>query len=143
MFHEIYEKKVIKMEKYAKIFTGIYVVVCSVTVLVMLTTSFALFNSKYLPSFMLAQKYALPLVVSAMAVVFLTFFEPERLTQRRPVVIMRFVMAMTFLIFTYYLTTLDTASNSAETLTVFGIQWVVTLAETFLFLRINFTDQPK
>ena len=143
MFLEIYEKKVIKMEKYAKIFTGIYVVVCSVTVLVMLTTSFALFNSKYLPSFMLAQKYALPLVVSAMAVVFLTFFEPERLTQRRTVVLMRIVMALTFLIFTYYLTTLDTAANSAETLTVFGVQWLATLAETFFFLQIKFPDRQQ
>lgn len=143
MFHEIYEKKVIKMEKYAKIFTGIYVVVCSVTVLVMLTTSFALFNSKYLPSFMLAQKYALPLVVSAMAVVFLTFFEPERLTQRRPVVLMRIVMSLTLLSFTYYLTTLDTAANSVETLTVFGVQWLATLAETFFFLQIKFPDQRQ
>ncbi len=142
MFLEIYKKKAtVIMEKNARIFTVIYVAVCSVTVLVMLTTSFALFNSKYLPSFMLAQKYALPLVVSAMAVVFLTFFEPERLTQRRTVVLMRIVMALTFLIFTYYLTTLDTAANSVETLTVFGVQWLATLAETFFFLQIKFPDQ--
>lgn len=126
------------MEKYMKILTGVYAAVCSVTVLVMLTTSFELFNSKYLPSFMLGQKYALPLVVSAMAVVFVTFFEPERLTQRKPVVLLRMMMSVTFLIFTYYLTTLDTSANSAETLTVFGIQWVATLAETFYFLQIKF-----
>ncbi|MFZ4622111.1 MAG: hypothetical protein ACOYNS_16245 [Bacteroidota bacterium] len=131
------------MSTNVKILTGIYTLVCSVTVLVMLTTSFELFNEKYFPSFMLAQKYALPLAVSAMAVVFLTFFEPERLSQRGTVVIMRFVMALTLLIFTYYLTTLDSSVNSAGTLIVFGAQWLATLVETFYFLQIKFPDQPK
>ncbi len=137
MIDEIYEKKVTVMNKNIKILTGIYAMVSSVTVLVMLTTSFDLFNKKYLPSFMLAQKYALPLIVSAMAVVFITFFEPERLLQRRSVVVMRFVLALTLLIFTYYLTTLDTAANSAVTLTIFGIQWIATLILTFYYLRIQ------
>lgn len=137
MIDEIYEKKVNDMNRNVKILTVVYAVICSVTVLVMLTTSFDLFNKKYLPSFMLAQKYALPLIVSAMAVVFITFFEPERLVQRRTVVVMRFVMALTLLIFTYYLSTLDGAANSAVTLTVFGIQWIATLIVTFYYLRIQ------
>lgn len=137
MIDEIYEKKVNDMNRNVKILTVVYAVICSVTVLVMLTTSFDLFNKKYLPSFMLAQKYALPLIVSAMAVVFITFFEPERLVQRRTVVVMRFVMALTLLIFTYYLSTLDSAANSAVTLTVFGIQWIATLIVTFYYLRIQ------
>ncbi len=143
MFPEIYEKKATIMSMKVKILTGIYTVICSVTILVMLTTSFELFNEKYFPAFMLAQKYALPLAVTAMAVVFLTFFEPERLSQRGTVVAMRIVLALTLLIFTYYLTTLDTVANSAGTLIVFGAQWIVTLVETFYFLQIKFPDQPK
>ena len=137
MIDEIYKKKVSNMSMNSKILTGIYTIVCSVTVLVMLTTSFELFNEKYFPSFMLAQKYALPLVVSAMAIVFLTFFEPERLAQQRTITVMRIVMMITLIIFTYYLTTLDRTANSAGTLIVFSVQWLATLVETVYFFRLT------
>ena len=117
----------------SKIGAGIFAVVCSVTVLVMLTTSFQLLNEKYFPSFMLAQKYALPLIVSAMAVVFLTFFEPERLSQRITLLVMRLLLSITFLIFSYYLTTLDLHAAYLGTLIVYGVQWIAVLAETIHF----------
>lgn len=124
------------MEK-PKIVALLYGVVTSVTVLVMLTTSFALFNQKYLPSFMLAQKYALPLVVSAMALVFLAFFEPERLHQKKTITVMRIAMAVTLAIFTYYLTTLNVIDESLATLIVFASQWLVTLISTIFFFTLK------
>ena len=125
------------MSTKSKIGAGIYTLICSVTVLVMLTTSFELFNEKYLPSFMLAQKYALPLIISAMALVFLTFFEPERLSQRTTLIVMRSVMIVTFLIFSFYLITLDRKESSAGTMTVFILQWAATLYEAVYFITLK------
>lgn len=115
----------------------IYIIICSITVLVMLTTSFELFKEKYLPSFMLAQKYALPLIISAMAVAFLTFFEPERLQQKLTRNSMQLLMAVTFAIFSYYLTTLNMKETSTGTLIVFILQWSATLFEAVYFFIIN------
>ncbi len=103
----------------------------------MLTTSFEMFNKKYLPSFMLAQKYALPLIISAMAIAFLTFFEPERLQDKKTLNIMQVMMAVIFAIFSYYLTTLDLKETSAGTLIVFILQWCAILFETVYFFVLN------
>ena len=86
---------------------------------------------------MLAQKYALPLIISAMAIVFLTFFEPERLSQRMTLIVMRSVMIVTFLIFSFYLITLDRKESSAGTMTVFIIQWAATLYEMVYFFTLK------
>ncbi len=105
----------------------------------MLTTSFEVFKEKYLPSFMLAQKYALPLIVSAMAIAFLTFFEPERLQDKKTLTAMRILMSLVFLIFTYYITSLNIKEYSEGTLVVFVIQWFAILFETVYFsaMKIN------
>jgi hypothetical protein len=137
MFDEIYKKKAEGMKKKSKIIALLYGGVSSVTVLVMLTTSFALFEQKYLPSFMLAQKYALPLFVSAMAVVFLAFFEPERLAQQRTISVMRIVMLLTLAIFTYYLTTLNAVDEALATVIVYATQWLVTLISTLFFFTLK------
>jgi len=125
------------MKNFRGITAVIYVIICSITVLVMLTTSFELFKEQYLPSFMLAQKYALPLIISAMAVAFITFFEPERLQQKMTLNIMQIAMAVIFLIFSYYLTTLDMKETSEGTLTVFILQWCAILFETIYFAILN------
>lgn len=122
-----------------RIITIIYTLISSVTVLVMLTTSFELFNEKYLPAFILAQKYALPIIVTAMAITFLTFFEPERLSQKNTLIVMRVCLVVTFLIFSYYLTTLNLNQNSIITLIVFIIQWIATLYETVRFFLLKNT----
>jgi len=137
MIREIYEKKVTKMTTKFRISTILYTLISSVTVLVMLTTSFQLFNEKYLPSFMLAQKYALPLIVTAMAITFLTFFEPERLSQKNTLNIMRVLMVITFVIFSYYLTKLNLEETVIITLIVFIIQWIATLYETINFFLLK------
>ncbi|MFA5834521.1 MAG: hypothetical protein WDA22_13670 [Bacteroidota bacterium] len=122
-----------------RIITIIYTLISSVTVLVMLTTSFELFNEKYLPAFILAQKYALPIIVTAMAITFLTFFEPERLSQKNTLIVMRVCLVVTFLTFSYYLTTLNLNQNSIITLIVFIIQWIATLYETVRFFLLKNT----
>lgn len=125
------------MKNSFRLITTLYAAVCSVTLLVMLTTSFELFQEKYLPSFMLAQKYALPLVISAMAAVFVAYFEPERLDQKRSVTVLRIVMIATLVIFSWYLTTLDRTANGLLVLALYGVQWIATLAETVVFFRLR------
>lgn len=143
MFDEIYKKKAEVMKEKSKIVALLYGTVSSVTILVMLTTSFALFEQKYLPSFMLAQKYALPLVVSAMALIFLAFFEPERLGQQRTISVMRIVMLVTLAIFTYYLTTLNTIDEALATLIVYATQWLITLISTFFFFTLKNNEAAR
>jgi len=133
MFDEIYKKKEEEMTKKAEVLAILTGVVTSVTVLVMLTTTFDLLEKKYFPSFMLAQKYALPLVVAAMAQVFLAFFEPERLVQRSTIIVMRIGMLVILGIFSYYLTTLNAVDESLATLIVYGAQWLTLLYGTIVF----------
>lgn len=137
MFHEIYKKKAEVLMEKSKVVALLYGAVSSVTVLVMLTTTFDLFKEKYLPSFMLAQKYALPLVVSAMALVFLAFFEPERLQQQRTITVMRIGMVLTLAIFTYYLATLNAMDESLATLVVYGTQFLATLFAVYFFFTLR------
>ncbi len=119
-----------------KILTPVYLLISSVTVLVMLTTSFELFNEKYLPSFMLAQKYALPIILSAMAAAYLTFFEPERLQDKRTMLGARIGFVITLGVFAFYLFTLDTTTVSGMTLAVYWVQLFATAAATIsLFFR--------
>ncbi len=114
----------------------IYIIICSVTVLVMLTTSFELFNEKYLPSFMLAQKYALPIILSAMAAAYLTFFEPERLFDKKIMLWVKTGFVITLGVFAFYLFTLDTTTISGMTLAVYWVQLFATAAATLsLFFR--------
>lgn len=127
------------MEK-SKIVALMFSAVSSITVLVMLTTSFTLFDKKYLPSFMLAQKYALPLIVSAMALMFVAFFEPERLHQHRSIMVMRITLLLTTVIFSYYLSTLNLSDTALATLIVFVTQWLVILFATIYFFTLKNTE---
>jgi hypothetical protein len=125
------------MKNFPNITAVIYIIICSVTVLVMLTTSFELFKEKYFPSFMLAQKYALPLIISAMTIAFLTFFEPERLLQKNTLLFIRTLMVVILAIFSYYMTTLNIKETATGTLIVFIVQWCATLFETIHFFVLN------
>jgi len=125
------------MKNFRTITSAIYVIISSITVLVMLTTSFELFKEQYMPSFMLAQKYVLPLIISAMVIAFLAFFEPERLQQKKTLNVMQILMAVMFAIFSYYLTTLDIKETSKGTLSIFIIQWCAILFEAVDFFVLN------
>lgn len=124
------------MDKRSKIFAGIFLMISSISVLVMLTTSFELFNSKYLPSFILAQKYAFPIIISAMAIMYVTFFEPERVTEKRTLVIMRSILLVTLLIFTFFLTTINLKVTSGLTISIYLLQWLALLAMSFRFFMV-------
>ncbi|MBI2429946.1 MAG: hypothetical protein HYV29_14350 [Ignavibacteriales bacterium] len=120
-----------------KIFSIAYLLITSITVLVMLVASFEQFNEKYLPSFMLAQKFALPIVISAMAVAFLTFFEPEWLELRKTLVGMRIILTLTLVLFSFFLKTVNLKITSETTIIIYLLQWVATLATTFQFFRMK------
>lgn len=121
------------MEKKTKAAALLYGAVTSVTVLVMLNTTFALFKEKYFPSFMLAQKYALLPVIAAMMLLFLAYFEPERLRQQRTITLMRVTMTAALALFTVYLFSLDYLQEELSTVIVYGAQWLVTLLVTLHF----------
>ena len=132
-------------KQYSVIFNGMkrtryilaisYILVSCVTVLVMLVTSFEQFQEKYLPSFLAAQKFALPVVLSAMAAGYLFFFEPERLAQKRTLVVMRIAMIITLGLFSYYFTTIDMKAISEITLVLFVVQWITTVVMTGFFFK--------
>lgn len=117
----------------SKIFALMYLFISSVTVLVMLTTSFELFDEKYFPSFLLAQKYAFPLIISTMAIIYLVFFEPERLEIKKTITIMKIVMIVTLGLFSFYCTTIDSKAVSLATICLYVVQWIALLGMTVLF----------
>ena len=124
-----------EMKKIHVILVISYVIISSVTVLTMLVTSFEQFQEKYLPSFIAAQKFALPVVLSAMAVAYLFFFEPERLVQKKTLVVMRIVLFVTLALFSYYVTTVNMKIISQLTMGLFVVQWGMIAVMTGWFVR--------
>jgi len=98
----------------------------------MLTTSFELLKAQYLPSFMLAQKYALPIVLSAMTVAFFTFFEPERFHHKKSLTVLRLLMVATCIIHSYFMTTLEIKSLSTGSFVIYIVQWIAIFSEMIL-----------
>ena len=123
------------MKKIHSVLAVSYLIISSVTVLVMLVTSFEQFQEKYLPSFLAAQKFALPIVLSAMAIAFLFFFEPERLAQKKTLVVMRIAMIVTLGLFSYYFTTINMEATSEITLALFVVQWLMIVVMTGVFFK--------
>ncbi len=124
------------MHNRMKIFSIAYLLITSITVLVMLVASFEQFNEKYLPSFMLAQKFALPIIVAASSFAFLVFFEPERLERRSNLLFMRFVMTVTSILFFYFVSTVNMKVTSELTISVYVLELILSLAVMiFFFLR--------
>ena len=112
-----------------------YLIVSSVTVLIMLVTSFEQFQEKYLPSFLAAQKFVLPIVLSAMAVAYLFFFEPDRLAQKKTLVVMRIAMMITLGLFSYYISTVTVEIVSGTGMALFIAQWLMIAIVTGFFFR--------
>lgn len=104
--------------------------------LVMLVASFEQFNEKYLPSFLLAQKFALPVIAVALAFVFLLFFEPERLERRSNLLVMKIVTAATAVLFLYFISTVDMKTTSELTMFIYVLEFIATVAvAVFFFLH--------
>jgi hypothetical protein len=94
----------------------------------MLNTSFEQFGEKYLPSFIAAQKFALPIVLSAMSVGYLVFFEPERLQKKGTVRFLNTILSLTVILFSYYLTTVNLKMTDSMAIALFLLQWILTVA---------------
>lgn len=115
---------------------GIFVGITSITVLVMLVSSFDLFQSKYFPAFILAQKFALPLMISLMGVGYVIFFEPERLHHRGTLISLRTILIVTTLLFGYFFATLNFSLLSGGTIGIYILQLLTLLTVTvFFFLQ--------
>ncbi len=127
------------MNNRIKIFSIAYLLITSVTVLVMLVASFEQFNEKYLPSFMLAQKFALPVIAASLAFVFLVFFEPERLERRSNLLFMRVVTVITAVLFLYFVSTVNMKVTSQLTMSIYILELIATIAVTVFF----FLHKPK
>lgn len=124
----------------SKILSLVYLVTTSVTVLVMLVNSFEQFDKKYLPSFILAQKFALPIIAASLSFVFLLFFEPERLERRSNLMVMRAVMIVVTGLFAYFLFTVDIKVTSTVSMVIYGVQLVATLVSTLFFFSLRPKD---
>jgi hypothetical protein len=120
-----------------KILSLTYLAVTSLTVLVMLVNSFELFEKKYLPSFMLAQKFALPIIVASLAFIYFVFFEPERMERRSNIRAMRVVMIITTGLFAYFLTTVNMKVTSDASMFIYAAQLVATVVTTVYFLLLR------
>lgn len=116
-----------------KILPAVYIALSSVTVLVMLVTSFEFFNEKYMPAFLMGQKFALPVVLSILSVLYIFFFDPESMLNRR----VRFSLLAGHIfvlgIFAFYVITLDVSKVSGPTLALFIIQLGAICGMTILF----------
>ena len=122
------------MNNRIKIFSIAYLLITSVTVLVMLVASFEQFNEKYLPSFMLAQKFALPVIAASLAFVFLVFFEPERLERQSNLIFMRIATTITALLFFYFISTVNMKITSEWTMSIYVLELIATIAVAAFFL---------
>ena len=120
-----------------KILSLLYLAVTSLTVLVMLVNSFEQFEKKYLPSFMLAQKFALPIIVASLAFIYFVFFEPERLDRRSNVRAMRAVMIITTGLFAYFLTTVNMKVTSDASIFIYAMQLATTVVTTVYFFLLR------
>jgi hypothetical protein len=127
------------MSKKIQISTLIYLVISGITSLVMLVTSFEMFHEKYLPAFMLSQKFTLPVVLSAMGLLFITFFEPEKYFNKSVLTVFLFFFLLTLGLFLYYFATLPMPELSSLTKAVFLLQIVALTAEIVLLARQRFT----
>lgn len=125
------------MSNRLKIFSIVYLLLTSVTVLFMLVASFEQFNEKYLPSFMLAQKFALPIILASLAFIFLVFFEPERLERRSNLLFMRIVTAITTVLFFYFVSTVNLKIISEVTMTIYIVEMVATVSVTVFFFLLK------
>ena len=117
---------------------GIFIGLTSITVLVMLVSSFDANKAKYLPAFLQAQKYVLPLILTGMAVGYVIFFEPERLRHRGTQLFMQSLLVVTTGLFIYFFATLNFSPVSVGTVVVYILQILALLAVTIFFF-----SQPK
>lgn len=121
----------------AKILSLLCLAVTSLTVLVMLVNSFEQFDKKYLPSFMLAQKFALPIIVASLAFIYFVFFEPERMERRSNVRVMRVVMIITTGLFAYFLSSVNMKVTSEASIIIYAVQLAVTVVTTVYFFLLR------
>jgi hypothetical protein len=125
------------MNTRVKIFSIVALIVTSLTVLVMLVNSFEQFDRKYLPSFLLAQKYALPIIITSLAFVFLVFFEPERLQRRSNVMVMKYAAVLTAALFAYFLSTVNLKETSGLAILLYCVQLITTIATAAYFFTLR------
>lgn len=116
-----------------KIVPAVYIALSSVTVLVMLVTSFELFDEKYMPAFLMGQKFALPVVLSILSVLYIFFFDPESLLRRSVRLGLLAGHILVLMLFAFYVITLDVTKISGMTLALFIVQLGAICGMTILF----------
>lgn len=118
-----------------RIITGIYIIVTCITILVMLVSTYTVMQEKFYPAFIIVQEFTLPLVIALLAVSYLVFFEPERLVQKKTLVVMRILLTVTITLFCYFCVRLDFTKISGATETVYFLQFISLLAVSVIFFR--------
>ena len=89
--------------KYMRPITAVYVSYSSILMLVMLFNNFEQAQEKFLPAFIQSQIYVLPMILSALALAFLVFFEPDAMQKKNVITLFRGGFMVTLVIFAKYL----------------------------------------
>jgi hypothetical protein len=142
MFEDIFKSfSHTDMSKKIQILTIAYLVVSFITAIVMLVTSFEMFHEKYLPAFMISQKFTLPVILSAMGLLFITFFEPQGYKNKTVGTIFLLFFILTLVLFTYYFAALPLTEISSLTKTIFSVQIIALAVEIVLLARQRFAKR--
>ncbi len=123
--------------RYFQILTVIYLAVTSIVTLIMLFNAFEQSGEKYFPAFMLSQIYAMPLLLSALSLTFLVFFEPEKLQKKSVVFAFRIIFAAMIMLFGKYLSLQFENSLSAAMIVVLVTEEILILLVTLSFFSIK------
>jgi len=120
------------MNKTAKAFSILYLVSTSVAALIMLTTSFEQSHGKYFSAFIAAQQYVMPIILSAMALSYIVFFEPERLENTMLLWGLRVFFILVGILFSYYYFAIGRESFTILTHTALCAQLCILVGQTVL-----------
>ena len=86
---------------------------------------------------MLAQKFALPIIIASLTFIYFVFFEPERMERRSNVRIMRVVMIITTGLFAYFLSSVNMKVTSEASIIIYAVQLAVTVVTMVYFFLLR------
>lgn len=117
-------------DKTFRLLTIIYVLLTSITMLFILVQAFDASKEKYLPAMIEANMYALPLIISALALFFAVFFEPGSLKKKTALRFFRLLFIFLIFIFTFFIITQSRTFSTAL--------WSLSVAELLLLLAVAY-----
>ena len=126
--------------KFLRILTILYAAVSSLVTLIILVNAFDSSGKKYVPAMIIANKFAFPILISALALFFLVFFEPEAMNKKSVITIFKILFLFTLIVFGYYTVQQFTHAVSFVALGIFCVEEILLMLVTVLFFQIKTRD---